>query len=75
MWVEGGMSDALLFGQNIFAPNGKYITITEGEVDAMSAYELLGSKWACVSIKTGSAGASKDIKANLEWLETFEKFC
>ena len=43
------MTDAGLFGQNIFAPKGKYITITEGEVDAMSAFELLGSKWACVS--------------------------
>ena len=43
MWTEGNMTDAGLFGQNIFAPKGKYITITEGEVDAMSAFELLGS--------------------------------
>ena len=54
MWSEGNLTNAGLFGQNIFAPKGKYITITEGEVDAMSAYELLGSKWACVSIKNGA---------------------
>ena len=72
MWVEGGMSDALLFGQNIFAPNGKYITITEGEVDAMSAFELLGSKWACVSIKTGAGSALRDCKKSFEYLDSFQ---
>ena len=72
MWVEGGMSDALLFGQNIFAPNGKYITITEGEVDAMSAFELLGSKWACVSIKTGAGSALRDCKKAFEYLDSFQ---
>ena len=73
MWVEGGMSDALLFGQNIFAPNGKYITITEGEVDAMSSYELLGSKWACVSIKTGAGSALRDCKKSFEYLDSFDQ--
>ena len=72
MWVEGGMSDALLFGQNIFAPNGKYITITEGEVDAMSAFELLGSKWACVSIKRGAGSALRDCKKSFEYLDSFQ---
>jgi len=73
MWVEGGMTDALLFGQNIFAPNGKYITITEGEVDAMSSYELLGSKWACVSIKTGAGSALRDCKKSFEYLDSFDQ--
>jgi len=73
MWVEGNMTEALLFGQNIFAPNGKYITITEGEVDAMSAYELLGSKWACVSIKTGAGSALRDCKKAFEYLDSFDQ--
>ena len=73
MWVEGSMTEALLFGQNIFAPNGKYITITEGEVDAMSAYELLGSKWACVSIKTGAGSALRDCKKAFEYLDSFDQ--
>ena len=62
MWVEGNITEATLFGQNLFTGGGKYITITEGEVDAMSAYELLGSKWACVSIKTGQV-ALRDCKS------------
>jgi twinkle protein len=73
MWTEGNMTDAGLFGQNIFAPKGKYITITEGEVDAMSAFELLGSKWACVSIKTGAASALKDCKKAFQYLDSFDQ--
>jgi len=73
MWTEGNMTDAGLFGQNIFAPKGKYITITEGEVDAMSAFELLGSKWACVSIKTGAGSALKDCKKSFQYLDSFDQ--
>ena len=73
MWTEGNMTDAGLFGQNIFAPKGKYITITEGEVDAMSAFELLGSKWACVSIKTGAGSALRDCKKSFQYLDSFDQ--
>ena len=72
MWVEGELSDALLFGQNIFSPKGKYITICEGEVDAMSAYELMGSKWPSVSIKTGAGSALRDCKNAFTYLDSFD---
>ena len=61
-----------LFGQQLFQSGGKYLTIVEGECDAMAAYEMLGSKWAVVSIKNGAAGADKDIKEALEYVESFE---
>jgi len=61
-----------LFGQQLFKGGGKYLTITEGECDAMAAYELLGSKWAVVSIIRGAASAVKDIKENLEYVESFD---
>ena len=61
-----------LFGQQLFKEGGKYLTIVEGECDAMAAYELLGSKWAVVSIIRGAAGAVKDIKENLEYVESFD---
>ena len=38
----------------------------------MAAYELLGSKWAVVSIKNGAAGAVNNIKENLEYIESFD---
>ena len=69
---EGTMQGTSLFGQNLFKSGGKYLTIVEGECDAMAAYELLGSKWASVSIKTGAQGAVKDIKENIEYVESFD---
>ena len=71
-WSEGALSNAVLFGQNLFAAKGKYITITEGEIDAMSAYEMMGSKWSVVSLKTGAAGAVRDCKASYEYLNKFD---
>ena len=71
-WAEGSISHAGLFGQNLFASKGKYITITEGELDAMSAYEMMGAKWAVVSLKTGAAGAVRDCKASYEYLNKFD---
>mgnify|MGYP003112784366 FL=1 len=70
-YLSGSFENTGLFGQQLFK-QAKYITITEGECDAMATYELLGSKWAVVSIKRGSAGAEKDVKESLEFLEQFE---
>lgn len=69
---EGQLQPAGLFGQQLFQQSGKYITITEGEIDAMSAYEMLGSKWAVVSIKNGAQSAVRDVKAQFEYLNRFE---
>jgi twinkle protein len=69
--TEGNFEGTGLFGQHLFKEGGKYLTIVEGECDAMSAYELLGSKWAVVSIKRGAQSAVKDIKESLEYVESF----
>ena len=71
-YATGGFDNAGLFGQQAFKSGGKYITITEGETDAMAVNEMFDGKWPVVSIRSGAAGAAKDIKANLEWLESFE---
>jgi twinkle protein len=64
--TQGNWKDTVLFGQNLFTKGGKYITITEGEYDAMSAYQMLGSKYPVVSIKNGSSAALKDCRASYE---------
>ncbi len=61
----------MLFGQNLFRSGGKFVTITEGELDCLSAYEMFGSRWAVVSINNG-AHCVASIKANLAWLDSFE---
>lgn len=68
----GNIKESLLFGQHLFAKGGKYITICEGEFDAMSAYQMMGSKYPVVSIKNGAQGAVKDCKAQFDWLDSFD---
>lgn len=66
------MRNATLFGQQLFPAKGKYITVTEGEIDAMSVFQMQGSKYPVVSLKNG-CNSFKDIKAAYEYLDSFEK--
>ena len=72
IWSEGSMGDALLFGQNLFKSGGKIITVTEGELDAMSVYQMMGKKYPAVSIKNGVHSAVQNCKEVLEYLQSFE---
>lgn len=73
--AEGKMgSNLALFGQDVFPKgSGRSITIYEGELDAMAGYELTGSLFPSVSLPNGSSSAESAIKANLEYLESFDK--
>ena len=68
----GDMRNNVLFGQNLFKNEGRFVTVVEGELDALAAFEMLGSRYPVVSVSKGAAGAVKDFKQNLEWLEGFE---
>ena len=61
-----------LFGQNANRSGGKYLTICEGEIDALSISEMFDGKWQVVSLKNGASSASRDIKENLEYIESFD---
>lgn len=71
--ATGVMQGTGLFGQNICRGRGKFLTITEGELDAMSVYEMFGKKFDVVSLRTGAAGAVKEVKEQLEWLEGYDQ--
>ncbi len=67
-----------LFGQNRFtAGTSKMVTITEGELDAMSAWQMLGgasSRYATPVVSLPSASPSKDFWQNvIPWLDSFPK--
>ena len=68
----GSLGRAVLFGQHTCQQGGKYITVCEGELDALSAYEMLGSKWPVVSIKDGAASAARNCKAAYNFLNSYE---
>lgn len=71
-YTEGKWGKAQLYGQHLFSAGGKYVTITEGEYDAMAAYQMTGSKWPVVSVRNGAQSALADAKAQYEWLMSFE---
>ena len=70
--IAGSFKDATLFGQHLFHAGGKYVTVYEGELDALAGYQLTGSQWPSVSIRNGAQAALKDCKAQYEWLNSFE---
>ena len=65
-------SETTLFGQNLFSQGGKFITVCEGELDCLSAYQMLGSKWPVVSIRNGAASGMSEVKRNLDFLNTYQ---
>lgn len=71
-FCEGDINDADLFGQHLFPPgSARAITVVEGELDAPSAYVLLGSRYPVVSVKSASS-ALRDCKTSFEYLNSFD---
>ena len=72
--IQGNTKYSGLFGEHLFTKN-KYVIITEGELDALSAYQMFKTdkyETPVVSIKNGITSAIKDIKNSLDWLEQFD---
>ena len=70
--IDGSFRDAEgLFGQHRFSAGGNILLITEGELDAMSAYQMLGGKGCAVSVRNGAQAALKDCKENYEYIDSF----
>lgn len=67
----GDTKAGTLFGQHRFPSGGKFITLCEGEVDTLSAYQLNGSKFPCVGVKS-SSDAYRNCKTSFEYLDSFE---
>ena len=69
---EGNWKHVGLFGHQEFPAGGLAITITEGELDALAAFELTGSRYACVSVR-GASSAREDCARVLDYLSSFKK--
>ena len=72
--IEGSFAEAKqLFGQDKFVEGGKFVVVTEGEIDAMSFYQMSGRYCTpSVSVRNGAQSALKDVKQNYEFLNSFE---
>lgn len=62
-----------LYGKHLWN-KGKFLVITEGELDALSISEAQGNKYPVVSIPYGAQSAVRTIKKELRWIENnFDK--
>jgi len=68
-FCTGDINAAGLFGKQLCPAGGKYITITEGELDAVSVYQMTG--FPAVSVKSSSS-AVRDIKSDYEYVNSFD---
>lgn len=68
-YVEGAINEAGLFGSDLFVAGGNSVIITEGEQDALSAYQML--KIPAVSVQSSST-AVRDCSATRSWLDTYK---
>lgn len=72
-YSQGAMNDSSLFGMDRFsAGSARAITITEGELDALSVYQILGSKYPSVSVRSSSS-ARRDCEKARDYLNSFER--
>lgn len=73
-FTVGNFKAAGLYGQHLCAgKGGKYLTITEGEIDCLTVSQAFDNRFAVVSVPKGAAEAKKSITKNLEWISSFEK--
>lgn len=71
--IVGKGSGLELFGQNRIGEGGRLLIVTEGELDALAATQMLkdrGKNYRVVSLASGAN--TRSIRDNIEWVESFE---
>jgi len=71
-WI-GDTKKALPFGMQLWRSGGKRITITEGEIDALSVAEALGGKYPVISVNNGAQSAKRDLSKHIEFLNSYDE--
>jgi twinkle protein len=74
-YAKSGFKGDELFGMNLFtAGSSKMVTITEGELDALSVSQMMKGAYANPVVSLPSATPSKKLWENCaEWLNSFDK--
>lgn len=68
-----GEGSDLLYGMWLWGSKGKSITVTEGEIDALSVSQVFGNKWPVVSLPNGAQSVKKTIKRCYDYLCGYDK--
>ena len=73
VWTDGS-SKVDLFGKQLFDGGQRFVTLFEGEIDAMSGYQMLNTSdtnYAVLGVKS-SSDAERAVRNNLEYLYSFD---
>jgi twinkle protein len=68
---RGDAKAGLFFGQWLWS-GGKYLTITEGEIDALSVSQAFDGKYPAVSLPDGCDSVKRTVEKQYEWLDRFD---
>lgn len=71
LWL-GNAKNPPLYGKWLWPAGGKYLTITEGEKDALSMSQANGLKYAVVSLPNGTGSVAQVIKRDYDYITSFE---
>ena len=70
--MVGDAKNVTLFGSHLWS-SGKKVCLTEGEIDAISLSKCWNHQYACVSLPSGAQSAVKAVKANFDYLNSFDE--
>lgn len=68
-----GPSDDTFFGQHLWSKGGKRLVIAGGELDALTVSQAMDNQWPVVSPPKGENGLEKAIRAQLQWVLSFDE--
>lgn len=70
--IRGDKNKMRLYGINEWRPGGKALWVCEGEIDKLTLQQLTHGNQPVVSVPNGAQNAIKDIKKDLEFVESFD---
>lgn len=68
----GDAKDKPLYGMWLWGEGGKYLTITEGEIDALSVSQVMNNRWPVISLPDGASSAGRALGKHLDWVNSFD---
>lgn len=68
-----GPTEQRFFGQHLWSGGGKRLVIVGGEIDCLTVSQAQDDQWPVVSPPLGEKGIVKALKANFEWVNSFQE--
>lgn len=72
--IIGSMGDGF-YGQHLWPKGGKRLVIVGGEIDCVTTALVQDLQWPVVSPTTGEKSLAKTIKAQYDWVCSFQEVC